>query len=372
MKQKHLTDVQQHLLDWLGSDDGHVFLISLSSRLLKDVERHEAVRTVWPYPAEVSDDGSLSEEVAHDFFIFLAEVFIPKLPENPELVYLAESGNIRKLFEYARRKFLWSWQEKSRSKVQNPAGYLYRRLRETVSSSSQFLSGRGANRVFLFKRKKAGQTEELIQTSLAEESLKSWQLPPESGGIQDEREIYKEKYLHQIALFFWEEACARVEVQALAVRDLQRYLLSVHSWLFTPSVSYLDADCAIAAPDSAALDIRGQAESISLQAALLTDGWTKEQCAVFLMRLEEPPVKLKTIAEYLGLADHNIPHRLYTACADSIRSFAANWPGPPLAELPEECGEMFLEQIKECAKKRIAVRNIKQRSFDSDNSSNPE
>ncbi len=351
--------MQKHLLDWIGSDDGHTLFLALSARLIKEVERNGAIATVWPYPATGSGDGYLVDEIAHDFYIFLAENFIPHLPENPELVYLVESNNLRKFFEYARRKFLWTWQEKSRSKEHNPAGYLYRRLRETISMSSHFFSGKGVNNAFLFKLKEDGQSKKLIQTSLAEESITSWPVLPESGDIKAEKEIYKQTYLHRVALFFWNEACTKTTVQALAVRDLQRYLLSIHSWLLIPSSTLLEDDCDILSVNNVDMDTRMHAESISLQAEYLADSWTREQCAVFLMRLEEPPAKLKKIAEQLRLRDHNAVHRLFTACTNSIITFSSNWPGPPLAELPEECAEIFLEQIKLCAKKRIAVRNAR-------------
>ncbi|MEA3469000.1 MAG: hypothetical protein U9R57_12380 [Thermodesulfobacteriota bacterium] len=360
-KDSNHAAMQKHLLDWIGSDDGYALLLALASRLLREAEQNRAIAVIWPYPVTGQDDEYRVDEIAHDFYIFLAENFIPQLPENPILVHLLESNNLRKLFAYARRKFLWVWKEKSRSKEHNPAGYLYRRLRETISMAPEFLSGKGVNNAFLFKLKEDGQSKELIQTSLAEESMSSWPVFPESGAIKAEKEIYKQKYLHRVALFFWNEACSKTTVQALAVRDLQRYLLSIHSWLLRPSSIPLADDCTVLSVTNVDMDTRVHTESISLQAEHLVSGWTGEQCAVFLMRLKEPPVKLKKIAEQLRLGDHNAVHRLYTACTHSIITFSSNWPGPPLAELPEECAELFLEQIKICAKNRITVRNKKER-----------
>lgn len=356
MTDKKHTAIQEHLFNWIKSDDGHTLLLTLASVLLKEAERNGTIAAIWPYPARTSGDVSLIDEIAHDFYIFLAENFIPNLPENPEMVYLVESNNMRKFFEYARKKFLWLWQEKSRSKEHNPAGYLYRRLRETISGSSQFLSGKGTNNAFLFKLKEDTQGAKLIQTYLAEESFSTWPVPPESRGVKTEKEIYRQKYLHQMALFFWKEACSKITVQALAVRDLQRYLLSIHAWLFNPSMALLEDDYGLPAEHNADPDIRLHIESIFLQAEQLVSSWTKEQCAVFLMRLDEPPVKLEVIADQLNFYDHNVVHRIFTTCTNSIITFSSNWPGPPLAELPEECAEVFIEKIKICAKKNIDVR----------------
>ncbi len=359
MMSNNYTAMQKQLFEWIGSNDGHTLLLVLASRLIKEAEHNSAITAIWPYSATVSNDGYLADEIAHDFYIFLAENFIPKLLEHPELISLVENNNLRKFFEYARKKFLWQWQEKSRSKEHNPAGYLYRRLRETISTSSHFISGKGVNNAFLFKLKKDNQSEELIQTFLAEESMSSWPILPESKVIKSEKDIFKQKYLHLAALFFWNESCRKVAIQSLAVRDLQRYLLSIHPWLLKPSPTLLEDDCDIAFVNNVGQDTRTHLESMAVLAEQLVTGWSKDQCAVFLMRLEEPPVKLNEIAVQLGLANHNDVHRLFTKCKSSLISFSSNWPGPPLSELPEECAELYLEQIKIFAKKRIAVRNGK-------------
>ncbi len=353
------TAMQKQLFEWIGSKDGHTLLLVLASRLIKEAEHNSAITAIWPYSATVSNDGCLADEIAHDFYIFLAENFIPNLPEHPELISLVENNNLRKFFEYARKKFLWQWQEKSRSKEHNPAGYLYRRLRETISASPQFISGKGVNNAFLFKLKKDNQSEEFIQTSLAEESMASWSVLPESKVIKSEKDIFKQKYLHRAALFFWDESCGKMSIQSLAVRDLQRYLLSIHSWLLKPSSTVLEDDCGSVFVNNAFKDTMMSVESMAVLAEQLVTGWNKDQCAVFLMRLKEPPIKLDEIAKQLGITDHNGVHRLFTKCKNSLISFSSNWPGPPLSELPEECAELYLEQIKIFAKKRIAVRNRK-------------
>jgi len=357
MEKNVYTAMQNHLLSWIGSDDGYSLLLSLAARLVKDVQRSGPIAAIWPYPAISSDDRYHVDEIAHDFFVFLAETLIPQLSKNPELVYLVESNNIRKFFEYAQRKFLWTWHEKSRNKEHNPAGYLYRRLRETISMSGRFKSDKGTGNVFLFQLKPADPSKLFSQTHLGDESFASWAVFPESGEITSEKEIFKEGYLHRAALFFWQEACSKTTVQALAVRDLQRYLLSIHPWLFNASAVELEDDCHIAIDSEMDLDIRAQVESISLQAEHLIAGWTRQQCAVFVMRLKDPPVKLKEIAELLGLSDHNAVHRIFSTCKNALIGFSSNWPGPSLAELPEECAELFLIQVKKCAKNRIAVHN---------------
>jgi len=347
------TAIQEHLLAWVGSEDGYSFLLSLSSRIMREVKKNGALAVMWPF----SDESYAVDEMAHDFYLFLAGTFFPNLNKTPDLLFLAENNETRKLFEYARKKFLWSLQEKSRNKAVNPAGYLYRRLRETVSASSSFICGKGVNNAFLFRPVSGENTEELVQTSLSEENLSAWPVFPESSGVSEMKEVCKSMYLHDAALFFWDEANRRTAVQALAVRDLQRYLLSIHPWLHTPSETLLREETEVVSRTDPDPDIRLHTASLSFLAEQLIGSWRKEQCAVFLLRLEEPPVKLKDIAVQLGLANHNTVHRLFAACMDSIIMFSSNWPGPPLAELPEECAEIFLEQVKRCAKKRIGVRN---------------
>jgi len=353
--------LQNELLAWAGSNEGYAFLLTLASDLIKEVEHNGVVAAIWPYPFRSPLDSdaraALNEEVAHDFYLFWVESFVPQLTKHPDHMHLAASGNFRKLFEYARKKFLWQWQDKARSKELNLYGYLYRRLRETLSSDAQFETGSADNGAFLYRLQTGSNHGKMVQTIFPEEGFTSW--PIVGGNLSDipEKEVFKTDYLKRAALFFWNEAVKRADVQAIAVRDLNRYIISQHPWLLIPATVSEPADTGYEADTESQLDTIIRFESMAILAEQLVATWSPQQCRVFLLRLEEPPVKLQTIAETFGWHDHNKVHRLFASCKKSLISFSSNWPGPPLSELPEACGELFLQQVKKSAKNRVAARN---------------
>ncbi len=355
--------LQNELLTWAGSNDGYTFLLTIASSLLKEVERNGALAAVWPYPylspLSIDTKTAVIEEVAHDFYLFLIESFVPQLPKHPEHIYLAESGNFRKLFQYARNKFLWQWKERARSKELNPCGYLYRRLRETLSCDQQFETKSLENSAFLYRLRTDGQQGEFIPDTFQGEEFSSWPILPINSSDIPEKEVFKTRYLKKAALFFWNEAVKREAVQAIAVRDLNKYIISQHSWLLNPVTIAKPSDITFEENPESRLDTIVNVTSMAILAEQLVSTWSSQHCEVFLLRLEEPPVKLKVIAETFGWRDHNKVHRLFVFCKESLISFSSNWPGPPLSELPEVCGELFLEQVKKNAKNRIAARNEK-------------
>ncbi len=357
--------IQNELLAWAGSDNGYTFLLKIASGLLKEVECNGTLTAVWPYPlpavSNIDVRNDVIEEVAQDFSLFLVEYFIPQLPKHPEHIHLAESGNFKKLFEYARNKFLWQWKEKARSKKLNPCGYLYRRLRETISNDPQFETHNVAGSALLYRLRKDGKQDKFTQTIFQIEEFPSWPILPKISSDAPQKEVFRTDYIKMAARFFWDEAIRRGNVQAISVRYLNAYIISQHPWLLVPVMVSESAD--IGVEDGMDLESwRDMIVSVKSMAALaehLVTTWSRQQCRVFLLRLEEPPVKMKAIAEDLGLHDHNKVHRLFVSCKESIISFSSNWPGPPLSELPEVCGEVFLEQIKKNAKNRTAARNEK-------------
>ena len=91
--------LQNELLAWAGSNDGYAFLLTIASSLIKEVECNGTLAAVWPYPFLSPPDSdtrsAVREEVAHDFYLFWVESFVPQLTKHPDHMHLAASGNFQ-------------------------------------------------------------------------------------------------------------------------------------------------------------------------------------------------------------------------------------------------------------------------------------
>lgn len=302
------------------------------------------------------------EEVIHDFYLFFMDHFLPALSNHPDHLYLIETGNFTKLFYIARQKFIWHLKEKSRNKTANPAGYLYRRLRQTLSGDPLFETKQSANQAFLYRIKPDDSTtsppkrnenpEKIVPTVFKDENFSSWPLLPMQTN-SPEKEIFTANFLKNSARIFWNEACARTEVSFLVLNDLSRYILSCHPWLYQPIITDQQPESGSKNDLESEMDAIFFLESIEILARQLISTWSKNQCAIFMLRHQYPQISVNAIAEQLDQPDHNKVRRELSFCRKSFQEFTTNWPGPPLSELPSTCKEIFLEKIvKECKKQQ--------------------
>ncbi|WP_457577157.1 hypothetical protein [Desulfomarina sp.] len=347
-----MKTIKSELAAWLNGDEGYKYLKFIAGSLLKEVKNSGPLTTIWPYhlPADNSETKNLKEEIAHDFYLFFMDHFLPQLEQHPDQIYLIETGNFTKLFYLAKNKFLWQLGEKARSKKANPAGYLYRRLRQTLSLDSLFETKSTKNNGFIYRIPTDSQSKTDVTTIFSNEDFTSWPLLPTETEKPD-KEIFTARFLKNSARIFWAEATRRADVSFLALNDLCKYILFNHPWLLAPRETKQPVATGSKIDSESELDAANFLKSIKIVAAQLVETWSREQRKIFCLRLQDPPVGLKKIADLIGANDHNRVHRQFSFCKKSLLEFTQNWPGPPLSELPATCGEIFIDKIIEECKK---------------------
>ncbi|WP_456386759.1 hypothetical protein [Desulfolithobacter sp.] len=352
------------LEQWLASPGGYRELQQTVLRLTR-LSPPTGMDHVLPRPEANSSEQDVKEDLAQDFALFLVQDFIPLLDGNLDLAHGILTGRTGPVLRYAWNRFCWRRQDRSRTKKNDTRSYLHRKCRDAIGKDKRFSVRKHKKNFLLYCP--AGKAANAAETDCAaRDGYGDWPAPPAGKGRPKDY-LFKEAFLADSALFFWEEAVQRLgTVFFLPVRELTRYLAHHHRWVNLPQRDTKPAEEHSLSADITGmeehLDRRLALESIDTLAADFISGLSTMSCQIFLWSLEEPPVTYSKMASRLGLPDHNHTYRLHRKVLKAMKKFCSSWPGPPLHDLPEEVGLFFIEAAQKEAKKRLADRNSKQRA----------
>lgn len=352
-----MTTSSDHLLrlfrQWLESSETYTFLV----RFVEIKSRYDALATTC--------NADEQEDICHEFVVFLLDRFLIPSRLSSEMIFLMHTAQFRRILELAWGRFIWQQREDMRSKERNPRGYLYRRLREILQQSTRFVVISDPTRPLCYTPA-ALEAEQLVSFIAEEENTSTgyghWLPPPLPAGQPLEKILFTRKWLLEAAEHFWQQAMQRQAAPVvIPIRSLCRYLADQHPWLNNPwRLESGDSDYTDQlADDRESPEDRLQRlcalQSVASLAAQLVATWPMEQRQVFVLRLTDPPLTYETIADRLGLADHNKAYAYYKKAVRSLQIFNGNWPGVPLAELPEEVAQAFIEEMKRLCQKEGVV-----------------
>lgn len=361
-------DLARVLRQWLASADGHGFIRIFVWKKMPDLKKSGTISTVWQYVNQEGRDdrAELAEEIGQDFLLYLLNFTEAGLDRQPGLLLPLLGGNSRLFLEQMWPRFLRTWRERARSRNENPAGYLYRRFREMVSARAEFTTFRNEAKLLFFSCGPQGyRSAAAIANVLAEESYHDWPLPPqplredESNGLR-----ITGAWLAETAVFFHGLAMERhAGCRWFAVKEMVRYLATVQPWLYRPGryeesrsdpddEDFLTTIPAVQEESETRFDRLRQLMTIEPLVGQLVANWSRIECCIFAWRLQERRPTLKRIAEKLALANHNQVQTLFEKTQKSIKKFCGSWPGPPLSELAPGVAEVFVEKVREQAKKK--------------------
>jgi len=352
-----MTTSSDHLLrlfrQWLGSSETYTFLV----RFVEIKSRYDTLASTL--------SASEQEDLCQQFVVFLLDCFLVPARLSSEIVHLMHTAQFRRILELAWGRFCWQQREVLRSKERNPRGYLYRRLRETLQQSTRFVVISEPT-LFLCYAPAGTDVEQAAPFRAEEESTSTgyahWLPPPSSVEHIPEKFLFTRQWLLEAAEHFWLQAMQRqTAAVAIPIRSLCRYIADHHPWLNNPlRQEGGDSNCTDQLADDREspedrLQRLSALQSVAPLAAQLAATWPMEQRQVFILRLTDPPLKYESIAERLGLADHNKAYAYYQKAVRSLQQFSGNWPGLPLSELPEEVARAFIEEIKRLCQKEGVV-----------------
>jgi len=304
------------------------------------------------------------EDLCHEFLLYILDSFLVTAGRAPELINIIRSAQFRRVLELAWGRFTWQRRERERCKYYNPRGYLYRRLREILKHNNQRFVVTSNPQNFSFYCPVGNTAEHLKPFSHLEVAYSGgyaqWSPPSPAIGLSPEKYLFKDKWLLDVAEYFWQQALDRTDQPTMMpIRELCRYLADHHPWLNKPMrQDGADSDGIEELADEREnpeeyLQWMDDLQSVAPLAAQLVATWPVNRQQVFALRLADPPVKYEEIAERLGLTDHNKAYALYRNAEQSLRRFTGNWPGLPLAELPEKVAQAFIEEIIRLCKNNL-------------------
>ena len=308
----------------------------------------------------VDQRQDMLQDLSHDFLLFLFDIWLRSATRNPEISRLFLTGAYRRVLELAWNRYLWHQQDKARSKQANPRGYLYRRLRELLSSDPQYTVTTDAQGLLCYHPVADPGAGDIKPITEHHETLRysDWPPPPPQAGQSPERYLFSGPWLVTTAKIFWLEAVQRIgRPVAMPIREMCRYLAAHHPWLNNPQLQSSDETGLgdrLADPHGTPeeqIQRHDELRTITALAAQLAATWSAEQQLVFALRLADlPAMSFREISEHLGFADHNRAYSLYQQATRSLQRFTSTWPGPPLAELPREVAEVFIDEMKRLCK----------------------
>lgn len=341
------------LREWLETESGYTYILQLADRLKWDSQQQGAFSAHLSRRFEGSPND-LRDEIAQEFLLFLLQTFLPQLGNRPEQVNEVLTGQVGKVLNFALQKFSWRLQDDARQKDINPRAYLHRRIREVLRADDHFVVHKdGQNRLSVsLASQDVINSDNATELSLVDYTL--WPGPPEP---MNRDALFTARYLSAAARLFLEETIRlSAEIGPVPVRELVRYL-SVHfAWLAAPQQEPLpDDDILPASAEQAEEHFARIAalKSITALAAQFVLTMDDQAQKILFWTLEDPPLSFKKIARFLGHADHNRPYRVHRKTIHAMRKFCANWPGPPLADLPDEVGTAFIEEVRNECKKSV-------------------
>jgi hypothetical protein len=283
---------------------------------------------------------------------------------NLELIALIRSSQFRRILELAWGRFHWQRSDHARRKQHNPRGYLYRRLRELLQRNPYRFVVFNTSKKFpcyIPADESSGRQPQppLFRTQGDSVGYGHWSPPPPAIDLPPEKYLFKDTWLLDAADFFWQQAMKQAGPVMIPIRELSRYLADHHPWLNAPlrrEGTDSDGVDELAdereTPEQHLQRINGL-QSVAPLAAQLAATWPMDQQRVFVLRLLDPPATYEEIAARLGLADHNRAYALYRKAVQSLQRFTNDWPGLPLAELPEEVAHAFIEEMKRLCKNSL-------------------
>ncbi|MDW7774392.1 MAG: hypothetical protein SCH71_16015 [Desulfobulbaceae bacterium] len=357
----------KYFREWLASQNGYICLIRTAGLVFKESSRHAGLEFVFPYDLHSNLSRSvrqeITEELAHDFLVFLLDEFALEIARKPSLLQDLVTGRPHLVLQQGWHLFLGRWKEKSRSKEHNPRGYLYRRVREMVSGSDHFVtSGPGAGWIAYAPSSPCPPSKKVWEGR--DVSFSGWPAPENNWRKSGEKEIFTIGFLLPAALFFHGEVTSFMKENVyVPVREFVRYLSSHFPWINKSIESELFEDAHLRNELNGSnrqtemekhLYNRSYLSSVSALVDLLMVDLTIEQCSVLALKLENPSITFKSIARQLDYPDHNSVYRLYNRATATIRRYQENLPGSPPEELPENVKMYFLEELISRCKKRLA------------------
>ncbi|KGO34100.1 MAG: hypothetical protein WBN83_03320 [Desulfoprunum sp.] len=362
--------LMQRVRAWLSSSQGYG---DIAAFVAKKIAVSWSGSMPWQeYGRETrqSERGNAAEEAVHDFLVFLLAGLEDSLRRQPNLVQILLNGNFRLFLDLQWNRFIWDIQERARSKRDNPIGYLYRRFREIVKSGDEFHSATGNDGLLYFM---PHGVEDELEVSLpngnvlANETYTDWPPPPESLDIGDDGDIrVTRQWLISTAHFFRQHANrVAVDVRWFAVKEIVRYLGTVHAWLNKPQLlsassedqgerTVADTLTSTSEDSETRLARLQQLQSIAPLAVQLVDLLTREECCVFYWRSLDTPRSYQEIATILALKSHNQAYSIFTRVMKKIRMFCSTWPGPPVEDLEKDVAEVFIESLVGLAKNKCS------------------
>ncbi len=296
----------------------------------------------------------LAEEMVQEYLRYLLEDFLPNLASRPDQVTAILNGEVDKVLRHILERFLWQLRDKARRKDINPRAYLHRRAREVLGLDREFtLVQEGRDRVSY----SMAAPDPPVRDPAAFSGLDygRWPAPPDPGTRDG---IFTAAYLSGAARFFHDQVVRHLgRPMAIPIRELVRYLAAHHAWLDRLQPCQLATDLPLAAETG---DPEEQVNriislpSIAVIAAQFAMGMDADARKILSWSLEDSPPSYREMAERLGLPDHNHPYRIWKRTEEALREFVANWPGPPLKELPEDVSLMFIEELRRICKNSVS------------------
>lgn len=314
---------------WLRTAEAGEWLLGLAPAAFAAASRLDWSGPSRPYPkalpADNAERSEILERIATDLWLLLAKLSAGSTQLFADFRLAFESGNLDdRLQRRFLRHFVYSLKEQARDPSENPAGYLYRRLRETLEKATP--------RVHY----KTEERKRWAYYSLESSSEIAGDLQLESGAtyaawaapfsVVTEAQLagaFRAHDLLRLAEFFWHEATARRgRACFLPVRELRRYLSHHYASCRSPvEVSFVEQEDVgeedrqlkrdkraldvLAAEEFARQELKGREVPTATLESLATDvvnKWTAVRRQVF-WRLYEggSGTSLEAVAREVGL-----------------------------------------------------------------------
>jgi len=327
------TAVDEGLLAWLASEDCLPWLAWQARAILRTAGDLGLPANLWPYPpgrlAPPAELSTATEEVAHEFWLFIRAALERRSEPLPQELGAPEM-RAGLLGAYFRNGFINHLRSLARRKEISLYHYLYRRVREAVTSGPGCHYRNGRHGV-LYSLEPEGRSLHAL-LGLVDTNYQSW---PSPMALVNEKDFlhFRLEDLHKLARHFWLEATGRIEEPCfLPCRDLVSYLAEHYQCL---SASLVDPQ-----EDSpeASTEVSQQAQvergALEVLAAQVLPLWSMARRQVFWLSLDPGNLTLQDVAQRTGLSGpSHVKYHLDRACQD-LTSFCDSWPGvvPPATD----------------------------------------
>jgi|GEM_PF-2198558 len=342
---------RQILTGWLRTEGSLQYCTRLVSSRLDSAHITDGLRAGLAHRFGCNRD-ELLRELVQEFFLFLQDDFATALDKHPEQVNELLNNNIAKILQQALTKFFWRLQDRARGKKSNPRAYLHRRLRDTVHQLPECIvekDARGHLNIYL-----DGQKEERMAAADFPRGMDyaDW-LPPPDPANRDE--LFKTSWLKKALHHFLVQTHDRFEQPVtVPLNEIGRYLAVHFHWLAMPMPDTGMDPEQLAAPGNTPeeeTDYRLALQSIQALATQLYLTMDSVDRKIFHWRMDRSSVSSQEIALRLGLPDRNHVYRRFQKITKKIRDIMYNWPGPPINELDEQVGQVFLDHLQKLCEK---------------------